>query len=327
MNIPEHWQRDVPLTRLTSWRIGGTAAFLAHPRDWQQLHADCELAARCDLPVFAIGAGSNLLFPETGYPGLLVRLPSGAVTAIDGRPVPPAHPAAAVERPGQSPAARPEESAGTLVRCPGGFPLSRLVRHAARLGWAGLEWAEGIPGTVGGAIVNNAGAFGGEIGAVLESVEILTPPEAPRTLPAAQLDLAYRTSRLKGSEPTRLFLLSGCFHLAPGRPDALGARMAEIRTLRRRNAPREPSCGSVFRNPPGHPAGRLIEEAGLSGMRIGDAQVSTRHANYIVNRGRATAREVLELISIIRQRVRAHCGIELELEVQPVGFGSEATAF
>jgi len=306
--LPPRWQRGVSLARLTTWRIGGPAAFVSHPRDRQELRDDLELAARLALPVFAIGAGSNLLFPDDGYPGLLVRLPSGGVTAADG---------------GALPSARESESDAVRARCPAGAPLPRVVRRLARLGWAGLEWAEGIPGTVGGAVVNNAGAFGGQIASALDSAEVWMPPDAPLAQSAADLGLAYRHSRLKGDEPTRAFILSACFRLERGRPDELAACMAEIRARRRQRAPREPSCGSVFRNPPGCAAGKLIAQAGLMGMRIGGAQISTRHANYIVNRGAASAAEVLELIALTRERVRATSGIELELEVQMVGFAGK----
>jgi len=301
--IPERWRRDAPLSRLTTWRIGGAAAFFSRPRDRQELEEDVAAAARHDLPVFAIGSGSNLLFPDAGYPGLLVHLPSGDPRTMEGHALP----------------AAAGHAAPLLARCLAGASLSGTVRQLARLGWAGLEWAEGIPGTLGGAIVNNAGAFGGEISKILETAQVCAPPEPPQSWSAADLALAYRHSRLKGSEPTRWFILSGSLRLAPGNPGELAARMAEIRSQRRRSTPREPSCGSVFRNPPGGWAGKLIEEAGLKGMRVGNVQVSTRHANYMVNRGGATAREALELISLARERVHAAFGIELELEVQVVG--------
>ncbi len=326
-NIPERWQRNVPLSRLTTWRIGGPAAYLSRPCSQEDLAADLALAAGLAMPVFAIGFGSNLLFPDEGYPGLLVRLPSGLPRFADGRPLTPMRGrektdarTGARERDEMDAGHRDEGPGEMLISCPAGASLSAVARRLAHFGYAGLEWAEGIPGTIGGAIVNNAGAFGGEMADALVSVEALEAGAPPRVWEPPELGLAYRHSRLKGSEPTHAFLLSARFRVRRGRAEELCAQVAAYRSRRRGNAPHEPTCGSVFRNPAGFSAGRLIERAGLSGMRVGDLQISTRHANYMVNRGNATAREALELIALAQSRVRAAFGIDLEPEVQKVGF-------
>lgn len=300
ISIPERWQRDVPLTRLTTWHIGGPARYLSLPASVEELRADRALAARLRLPVFALGSGSNLLFPDRGYSGLLVRLPAG-----------------------EPHFGTRAESERVRLDVPAGALLAPLAQTLARDGWGGLEWAAGIPGTIGGAVVNNAGAYGGTIADTLQSVQLLAPDGSLETWDAARLDLGYRRSLLKGREPTDCFLLSASFALSAGDPAATARRLGECQGLRAARIPREPSCGSVFRNPPGHPAGKLIEDAGLAGTRAGDAQISTRHANFIVNLGTARATDALALIRLARQTVLERFGIALELEVQPVGFEGE----
>jgi UDP-N-acetylmuramate dehydrogenase len=298
MTTPDRWQRDVALSRLTTWRIGGPARFLSLPTSAADLRADLVEARRAELPVFALGGGSNLLFPDAGYPGLLVRLPqsAGALHA-DG------------------------DRATAAFVAGAGASLAALATQFSRAGWRGLEWAAGLPGTLGGAIVDNAGAYGGSMADVVESVRVMTEDGAIETRPAARLGFAHRASALKGPEPTRAFLLSAQLRLTAADPDETMARLAEDLRRRAASLPSEPSCGCVFRNPPGAVAGRLIEQAGLAGRRVGDAQISPRHANFIVNLGRARARDVWELIGAAREAVRERTGLVLELEVQPVGFG------
>jgi UDP-N-acetylmuramate dehydrogenase len=308
LTIPSHWAQSVPLSELTTWHIGGPARFLTRPRDARQLRDDLMLARSLALPVFVIGAGSNLLFPDAGYPGLLVRLPGGS-PQIEG--VPPAASADAVQ-------ASIEHR--VRVTLPAGAMLSASARLLGAQGWAGLEWAEGIPGTVGGAVVNNAGAYGGDIAKVLEGVDVLTADGAIDAWPAERLELAYRASALKGREPTHRIILAARLLLEGAAVADLERRMAEIRSLRAARTPVGASCGSVFRNPPGEAAGRLIAGLGLAGEQRGDAEIATLHANYILNRGRARAADVLDLIRHVRRRVREERGIALALEVQLVGF-------
>ena len=302
MHLPPHWQPDYPLARLSTWRIGGPARYYAAPASEAQLRADLRLAAEEQLPVLAVGGGSNLLFSDRGYDGLILQLPGYRPSDLDptgGR--------------------MPCRGAG-IVQLAAADSLATTVRRLAERGWAGLHWAESIPGTVGGAIINNAGAYGGQIADRLESVGVMRPDGTEETWPAERLALTYRSSALKGQEPTQAFLLSGAFRLERESPDVLIKAVEEIRRRRHRKLPSLPSCGCVFRNPEGQVAGRLIEEAGLCGLRAGDAQVSRQHANFIVNRGDARAEDVLQLIREVRERVRQAFGLELALEVQPVGF-------
>jgi UDP-N-acetylmuramate dehydrogenase len=289
--IPQRWRRDVPLSEWTTWRIGGPARFLSLPADVAELREDLTLARRLEVPVFALGGGSNLLFPDAGYAGLLIRLPESG-----------------------------DDAPSAIVRS-AGTPLAALAARLSLGGRHGLEWAGGIPGTLGGAIVNNAGAYGGSMADVVESVRVMAADGAVEIWDAARLAFGYRTSVLKGREPTASFLLSAQLRCPAADPAVTARCLRELRERRAATLPTEPSCGSVFRNPPGEVAGRLIEQAGLAGRRAGGAQISPRHANFIVNLGGARAGDVWELIRLVRTAVRAARGIDLELEVQPVGFG------
>lgn len=296
-NAPDRWRRNVSLRMLTTWRIGGPAAYLASPSDLDELREDIMRARQLKLPVLALGSGSNLLFPDTGYPGVLIRM-------IETSPR----------------FATVEDTRLVWLSC--GAPLSASARALAGLGWSGLEWAEGIPGTVGGAVVNNAGAYGGCIAERLHSAKVLLASGALEEWPREGFGFEYRRSALKGTEPTRAFIIEAAFDLTTDESEQITARMAGFRAQRAARTPCGPSCGSVFRNPSGQAAGKLIAEAGLAGHRIGDAQIAAQHANYIINIGRARAQEVLELIALCKERVRETCGVELELEVQLVGLES-----
>ncbi len=301
--LPARWQSDVPLARLTTWRIGGPARYLSHPRDPAELREDLKIARQRSLPVLALGSGSNVLFPDRGYDGLLVRLAPLAA---------------------RFPAAQELAPAGILhLRVAAGIPLARVARAAATRGWGGLEWAEGIPGTLGGAIVNNAGAYGGDMAQALDEVELMHPDGSQENWPTARLALAYRGSVLKGADPTRHFITAARLHLSRAPVAEMRRRLREFRTRRIATTPHGASCGCVFRNPPGRSAGRTIAESGLAGVRVGGALVSPQHANYILNVDRATAHDVLALIALVQREVEARAGVRLELEVQRVGFGDE----
>lgn len=302
-NTPQHWRPGCPLADLSSWKIGGPARYYAAPPTTEALRADLRFARTLGLPVLAIGGASNLLFSDRGYEGLVLALP---------RLTPP------LEEQLDAAASREPE-----VWLPGGGSLTDTVAELARLGLAGLEWSEGIPGSVGGAIVNNAGAYGGQIADTLDRVRVMLADGSTEEWSASRLGLAYRRSNLKGSEPTAVFLLAGRFRLHREEPAEIIAKMKEIRSTRDTKLPREPSCGCVFRNPEGAVAGQLIEEAGLSGHRRGDAMVSPQHANFIVNLGRARANDVRDLIHDVQEAVFAKSGRRLQLEVQPVGFSEE----
>jgi len=285
----------VSLQEFTTWRVGGPAEWFAEPADQGQLIDLAAWAWQRDLPFRVIGAGSNLLIADQGLPGLTVcnrRLQGSRVDGESG-----------------------------VVDAEAGEPIPTLARKVARAGLHGLEWAVGIPGTVGGAAVMNAGAQGGCTAEWLESVLVLDPqrPGEPFRLTTAALGFDYRHSRLQ-QEP--LLVLSARFSLEPGHdPAAVTARTSANLHSRTSTQPyQQPSCGSVFRNPEPRKAGQLIESLGLKGSRIGGAEVSTLHANFIVNTGAATAADIDALISLVRERVLAAEGIDLHPEVKRLGF-------
>ncbi len=300
---PAHWLRDVELARFSTWRIGGPARFFTAPEDEAQLRGDLEAARRMGLPALALGGGSNLLFADEGYAGLIVRLPArlggGARTASDRRA---AHP---------------------RIELPSGVNLTATARRLACLGLRGLEWAEGIPGTLGGAIVNNAGAYGSSLADSLDHVTVVLPGGSVEVWTPERLALGYRSSALKGRDPTEAFLLTATLRLTRDDPAKLLQMMRRIHGRREERLPKQPSCGCVFRNPEAMPAGRLIDRLGLGGLRVGGASVSTQHANFIVNDGGARAADVLELIRRVRNEVERHTGQRLHLEVQLVGCGAD----
>jgi UDP-N-acetylmuramate dehydrogenase len=298
MTAAVRFEPSVSLAPLTSWRIGGPAAWLAEPADAADLAECLAFAEARGLPVLALGGGSTVLVADSGYPGLILRCgrrdcrlePAGAELA--------------------------QVTVGARAT------LAAVARELARAGWGGLEWAEGIPGTVGGAVVGNAGAYGGTIAEFCRSVTIWSREEGTRRLPSRDMAFSYRRSRLTGQDSTATFLLEAEFELRRDDRARLLERIKEIGAQRRARSPVGLSCGSVFRNPPGDSAGRLIEACGLRGATVGGAMISERHANYILNRGGATARDVLTLVDRAREEVRRASGIELELEVRLVGFGA-----
>jgi len=294
-NPPPGLRPGVPLQEFTTWRVGGPAEWFAEPADGAQLVALARWARERELPLRAIGAGSNLLIADRGLPGLTLCIRRLQGSRVDGE--------------------------SGVVEAEAGEPIPTLARKVARAGLHGLEWAVGIPGTVGGAVVMNAGAQGGCTADWLESVRVLDParPEAPFTLEARELDFAYRHSRLQG-EP--LIVLSARFRLAAGHdPAEITARTSANLQSRTSTQPyQQPSCGSVFRNPEPRKAGQLIEGLGLKGRSIGDAQVSPLHANFIVNTGNARAADIDSLIRLVQEQVRDEHGIALHTEVKRLGF-------
>ena len=292
---PEGLRPWVSLQDFTTWRVGGPAEWFAEPADQAQLIALATWAAYGGIPFRVIGAGSNLLIADRGLPGLTVcnrRLQGSRVDGESG-----------------------------VVEAEAGEPIPTLARKVARAGLHGLEWAVGIPGTVGGAAVMNAGAQGGCTAEWLDSVLVLDPTqsEEPFRIAAAELAFAYRHSLLQ-LEP--LVVLSARFSLEPGHdPAAITARTTANLHSRTSTQPyQQPSCGSVFRNPEPQKAGQLIEALGLKGTQIGGAEVSPIHANFIVNRGGATAADIDALIALVRKRVREANGIALHPEVKRLGF-------
>jgi len=291
-------RQGVALQPFTTWKVGGLAEWFAEPGERDELIALAAWAQNQGLSLRCIGAGSNLLIADSGLPGLTIcnrRLQGSRIDAASG-----------------------------LVEAEAGEPLPTLARKAARHGLSGLEWAVGIPGTVGGAVVMNAGAQGGCTAECLHSVRVLDPanPKTPFELEARELDFAYRHSRI---QVEAWIVLAATFQLEAGHdPAAITSRTSANLHSRTSTQPyQQPSCGSVFRNPEPLKAGQLIEALGLKGLQIGDAQVSPIHANFIVNIGHASASDIDALIAEVQRRVLTSHGLALHPEVKRLGFGVE----
>ena len=289
---------NVPLADFTTWRVGGPAQWLLEPTTVNDTLAALQWAQHNQIPCRVIGAGSNLLIHDDGLPGLtlsLRKLQGATVDADSG-----------------------------VVEALAGEPIPTLARRAARAGLDGLAWSVGIPGTVGGAAVMNAGAQGGCTADCLESVRV-APLEGGDSfeLGRDQLAFDYRHSRLQEDQ---LVVLSARFRLDPGHdPDEITRITSGNLSHRTSTQPyTQPSCGSVFRNPEPLKAGRLIEGLGLKGSRIGGAEVSTLHANFIVNTGAATAANIDQLIQRVQQQVEAAHAVRLHPEVKRLGFTEAA---
>jgi UDP-N-acetylmuramate dehydrogenase len=282
-------QTSLPLAALTSFQIGGPADLFVAVEDDAELMDAIAAAWRHNVPYFCLGAGSNLLVSDRGIRGLVIKLGAGfAALAIDGEKL----------------------SAGAAAQ------FGAMVLAAVDNGLAGLEFGEGIPGTVGGGLVMNAGAFGGEMARVVTAIQGVTATGAARTLAPEEARFAYRRSEL----PPRFVITRVDFHLERGDRDALRARVMELKAKRAARQPKDvPNAGSIFKNPPGNFAGRLLEGAGLKGTQIGGAAFSDRHANFIVNLGGARADEVRSLIDIARHKVKETSGVWLDPEVRLIG--------
>jgi len=277
------------MKRYTAWKIGGPADALLEPGSTEELIEATEKAAEYGVPVTILGGGTNVLIGDGGIRGLTIRLAKSLRNIeIEGRQV--------------------TADAGVL------YPV--LANTTAGRGLAGLEFATGIPGTVGGAVYMNAGAYGSETTEVLDWADVFRDHGVVR-MESTELDLSYRHSTLH-EHPDWVVLRAG-YTLTPGDPTELKARIKEFRAQRMNGSPNRPSCGSTFKRPPGDFPGRVIEAAGLKGARVGQIEVSEVHANYLVNLGGGTAEEALELISHVRQKVHERLGIELETEVRMIG--------
>ncbi len=281
-------EKEVLLAPFTSIGIGGPAEMLFKAEDVGSLVRAVRLATDHGIPYTLLGGGSNVLIPDEGLPGLVI-----------------------LNR------CRKWSVEGEGIHAEAGAPFAGLARRAIRAGLAGLEWAVSIPGTVGGAVVGNAGAYGGDIASVLESVELLTPDGRRETWSAEQMGYGYRTSRLKEATERgdRWIVLEATFRLKRSDRESLRKLAEGYLNHRRRTQPKEPSIGSTFRNPPGDYAGRLLDVAGLKGYRVGGAQVSPVHANFVVNVGGATASDVRAVMEEMQRRVREMFGIDLEPEI------------
>ena len=284
-------REQVPLAALTSLGVGGPAEFLVQADSVERLIQILDGAHQRGVPVVVLGAGTNLLVSDRGVEGLTLRCE-----------------------------ARGHHIEGHQVRAEAGLKMMRLARICARAGLGGLEWAVGLPGTVGGAVYQNAGCWGFETKDRLLSVLAWQPGAGARIWAAGELELGYRTSGLSQGRLPGAVVLEATFALIPSLPEASLARISELTRRRRASQPlAQRSCGSVFKNPPGDSAGRLVEEAGMKGATEGAAEVSPHHANFIVNQGGASAADIDRLIRRVALAVRERSGARLECEVQRVG--------
>lgn len=284
-------KREEPLSRHTTFRVGGPAEYLITPEISQILDV-VALCRQYAIPLTVIGNGSNLLVSDDGLRGVVLELGKTAsgIRILDGEDL-------AVQ-------------AGTL--------LSETANFAAKNGLSGMEFAAGIPGSLGGAVVMNAGAYGGEMKDILSGVRVLTTAGEIKVRPADELDLSYRHSRMMDEGD---IVLDARLNLTQGSEVVIRARMDELRKKRLEKQPLEyPSAGSTFKRPEGYFAGKLIEDAGLRGFRVGDAQVSEKHCGFVINRGAATAAQILELMQQVQERVKETSGVDLEPEVRLLGF-------
>ena len=278
---------DEPMSKHTTFRIGGPAALMGLPKSAGEARMAVKAARELAVEPFFLGNGSNLLVADEGYPGFIMKL-TGDFDEI--------------------------REVGQGLEAGSAAPLSRLSGRALELGLTGLEFAGGIPGSVGGAVMMNAGAYGGETAQVLESVAFLDEEGEARTLPASECGFGYRHSVFSNR---KCLILKARFQLKQGDGDAIKARMDELTAQRKAKQPLEyPSAGSMFKRPPGHFAAALIDQCGLKGLAVGGAQVSEKHAGFVVNRGGATCADVLELVRQVKARVLSQTGVELEMEVR-----------
>jgi UDP-N-acetylmuramate dehydrogenase len=288
MTVAPFGVRDEPMAKHTSLRVGGPADYFVRVASEKDLRGAVTIARQHELPVFVLGGGTNLLVSDRGIRGVVLEN------------------------------AWSEESVeGAEITASSGTPLAHVAAVAARNGITGLEWMATVPGTVGGAVHGNAGAFGSETKDVLVDAELMDQGGATRTATNAELGYAYRTSALQGSTE---IVLRARFRGTPGDRATAVRRIKEIANERAAKQPlAQPNTGSIFRNPPGDFAGRLVEAAGLKGRRTGGAMVSEKHANFIVNTGEATAADVLELMRVCQREVKGKFGIDLVPEVEVVG--------
>ena len=279
---------EEPMASHTSFRIGGPAALMAFPQNATQLAQVLKFSKEKNIPVRILGAGTNVLAPDEGMQELVICLKD----AMDGM----------------------ELLEGNRIRVAAGVTLARAAVFAANNGLSGMEFAHGIPGTIGGGVYMNAGAYGGEMGMICESVDVVTLNGELKTLSKEEMGFSYRHSVL---EETFSVVTSVILRLEPGQTEDIRSKMQELMEKRKTSQPLDkPSAGSAFKRPVGGYAAALIDQAGLKGFQIGGAAVSMKHAGFVVNMGDATAEDVKSLLVEVAKRVKEHSGIIIEPEVR-----------
>lgn len=284
---------NVPLARFSTARVGGSAAGLLNAMTTLELIEFVNLVNQVKMPYKLVGDGSNILFSDSGYDGVIIVNRTHHV-AFNLKSVPP------------------------CIKTASGVNLITLARKASELGLSGFEWACGIPGTVGGAVYGNAGANGSDIQSNLVTADILQPDGNIQTWNCSQLEYGYRSSILKRQHDPSI-IISATFKMKASDPVEIKNRMSDYTAKRKISQPSGASLGSIFKNPAGDHAGRLIEEAGLKGMAVGGAEISTKHANFIINSNSATAMDIYRLIKQVQDAVNVKFGILLETEIELFG--------
>lgn len=279
---------EEPLSKHTSFRIGGPAEAMAFPKNREELAELLKKSCLWDRKPVILGAGTNVLAPDEGMKGLIICLKD----CLDGM----------------------ERVDGTSIRVMAGVTMARAAVFAASQGLSGLEFAHGIPGTIGGGVYMNAGAYGGELGSLCREVELMDREGKTHVLNHEQMDFSYRHSCL---EETDWIVVSALLSLEPGKEETIRARMKELQAKRLASQPLNyPSAGSAFKRPRGGYAAALIDQAGLKGFRVGDAAISEKHGGFAVNLGKATAEDMKTLLKEVSEKVEAQSGIHLEPEIR-----------
>ncbi len=279
---------EEPLSKHTSFRIGGPAEAMAFPKNREELAKLLKKSCLWDRKPVILGAGTNVLAPDEGMKGLIICLKD----CLDGM----------------------ERVDGTSIRVMAGVTMARAAVFAASQGLSGLEFAHGIPGTIGGGVYMNAGAYGGELGSLCREVELMDRDGKTHVLTHEQMDFSYRHSCL---EETDWIVVSALLSLEPGKEETIRARMKELQAKRLASQPLNyPSAGSAFKRPQGGYAAALIDQAGLKGFRVGDAAISEKHGGFAVNLGKATAEDMKTLLKEVSEKVEAQSGIHLEPEIR-----------
>ena len=279
-----------PMKKHTTFRIGGPADIFVVPETIEDIKAVCKIAKEGNIPLFILGNGSNLLVGDGGIEGIVLEIYKNLSQV---------------------------KVEGTKIHVQAGAMLSSVSKAALKEGLTGFEFAGGIPGTFGGAVVMNAGAYGGEMVQVLIEVTVLTQDGEVKTIPASELELGYRTSNILKNG---YVVLSGVIELKEGKEEEIKAQMDEYALARKTKQPLElPSAGSTFKRPEGYFAGKLIQDAGLRGYQVGGARVSDKHCGFVVNQENATAADVMQLIEDVQKKVKEQFGVLLEPEVKRIG--------